>query len=55
MITSKRVIIYRTDTTQEEFDYEIVDVYDFRSIANVYIAGISNSKDIHSLFIYLFH
>ena len=53
MITSKRVIIYRTETTQEEGDYEITHVYDFRTIAKVHIAGISNFHR-YSQFIYLF-
>ncbi len=40
MITSQRVIIYRTDiNNQDEFDYEIVNVYDFSSIANVVVIG----------------
>jgi hypothetical protein len=39
MITSQRVIIYRTDTTQDEYDYEITNVYDFSSIANVVAIG----------------
>jgi hypothetical protein len=40
MITSQRVIIYRTDIdNQDEFDYEIVNVYDFSSIANVVVIG----------------
>jgi hypothetical protein len=39
MITSQRVIIYRTDITQDESDYEITDEYDFSSIANVVLIG----------------
>jgi hypothetical protein len=39
MITSQRVIIYRTDTNQDEFDYEITHVYDFSAIANVVVIG----------------
>jgi hypothetical protein len=39
MITSQRVIIYRTDTNQDEFDYEITNVFDFSSIANVVVIG----------------
>lgn len=40
MITSQRVIIYRTDTNHDEFDYEITHVYDFSSIANVVVIGL---------------
>ena len=39
MITSQRVIIYRTDTNQDEFDYEITNVFDFSSIANTFVIG----------------
>jgi hypothetical protein len=39
MITSQRIIIYRTDTNQDEFDYEITNVYDFSTIANVVVIG----------------
>ena len=39
MITSQRVIIYRTDTNHDELDYEITNVFDFSSIANVVVIG----------------
>jgi len=39
MITSQRVIIYNTETNQDELDYEITHVYDFSSIANVNVIG----------------
>lgn len=39
MITSQRVIIYRTDTNQDEFDYEITNEFDFSAISNVVVIG----------------
>ncbi|CAF3567800.1 unnamed protein product [Adineta steineri] len=35
MITSQRIIIYRTVNDQDEHDYEITDIFYFSSIANV--------------------
>ena len=39
MITSQRVIIYRTNIDQDEFDYEVMNVYDLSSIAEVALVG----------------
>ena len=39
MITSQRVIIYRTNIDQDEFDYEVMNVYDLSSIAEVALIG----------------
>ena len=40
MITSQRVIIYRTEMNNEETDYEVLTEYDFSSIASVVIIGL---------------
>ncbi|CAF0865083.1 unnamed protein product [Adineta ricciae] len=37
MITSQRIIIYRTATNQDESEYEVIHDFDFSSIANVVI------------------
>ncbi|CAF3384667.1 unnamed protein product [Rotaria sp. Silwood1] len=44
MITSQRVIIYRTETNQDESDYEITEVYDFSSIINVLVIEDENRR-----------
>jgi hypothetical protein len=44
MITSQRVIIYRTEIEHDEFDYELVTEYEFGSISQVDIIGESFSR-----------
>ncbi|CAF0789547.1 unnamed protein product [Rotaria sordida] len=44
MITSQRVIIYRTDTNQDESDYEITDIYDLSSIINALVIEDENRR-----------
>lgn len=44
MITSQRVIIYRTDTNQDELDYEVTNMFDFGSITNVVVIGKTYSR-----------
>ncbi|CAF2761002.1 unnamed protein product [Rotaria sp. Silwood2] len=44
MITSQRVIIYRTETNEDESDYEITEVYDFSSIINVLVIEDENRR-----------
>ena len=39
MITSQRIIIYRSETNQDESDYEIVNSFDFSSIGSISVVG----------------
>lgn len=41
MITSQRVIIYRTDIKQDESDYEWITEYHFNNLDSVLIKGWS--------------
>ncbi|CAF1602704.1 unnamed protein product [Rotaria magnacalcarata] len=44
MITSQRVIIYRTETNQDETDYEITEVYDYSAVSNVVVIDDDNHR-----------
>ncbi|UJR35531.1 hypothetical protein I4U23_028285 [Adineta vaga] len=52
MITSQRIIIYRTDTSQDESDYEIMHDFDFSSIANVVVIDDEHRRPYVQFFLH---